>query len=368
MKCYEKKILHIVRYSKDYPGGAEKVAHTLAEYLNMYGWKSNVLSFRKSPGLIQKLVKNYIIPKPSEITRKINEFHPDVIHIHALRNGYAIESAILAKKKKIPYILQPHGACAVRKDLGIIGEAKRVFDNTIGKYLLENAAAAIALTKIEAMGIRRIAQKARVEIIPNGLEEVDFKKPQKKTVEKFRELADGAHIIVTVARIHPVKSIPEIIPAIAEAQKHIGEKITYIIGGPDDGDAARVVRAAKQYGVDVRLTGPVYDAEKRALLAAGDIFLLPSRYEGFPLTILEAMAQGTTPVVSDKGGSKEVVGHLGYVFKYMDVMDAAKKIISAIKKPVDPNALIAYAKQHRWSAIVRNRYIPLLENMLSNRP
>ncbi len=360
-----KQILHIVRYPKNYPGGAEKVAHSLAEYLNKYGWKSDVLSFSRSPSIVQRLVKNYIIPKPSEIVEKIEEFQPDVIHIHALRNGYAIMAAAIAKKMGIPYIIQPHGACAVSRDLGALGLVKRIFDSSIGKTIMENAALVVALTEEEKQNVQRIAPLSRVVKIPNGLGEEDFKKPDKEKIEQFREKTDAEHIVVTVARIHPVKAIPEIIPAIARAQEKVG-KITYIIGGPDDGDLQRVKNVADKYNVDVRTIGPVYGDTKRALMAAGDAFILPSRYEGFPLTIIEAMAQGTTPVVSDRGGSKEIVREYGYVFRFGNIESAADAIINALRSPTDKKDLIKYARNFLWDNIVKKKYMPIVEAVLQH--
>jgi glycosyltransferase involved in cell wall biosynthesis len=55
------------------------------------------------------------------------------------------------------------------------------------------------------------------------------------------------------------------------------------------------------------------DRELAALMAGADVYCLPSLYEGFGITVLEAMACGAAVVVSDRGSLPEVVGEAGVV-------------------------------------------------------
>jgi alpha-1,3-rhamnosyl/mannosyltransferase len=59
--------------------------------------------------------------------------------------------------------------------------------------------------------------------------------------------------------------------------------------------------------------GQPSDTELAALMAGADVYCLPSLYEGFGITVLEAMACGTAVVVSDRGSLPEVVGRAGVV-------------------------------------------------------
>jgi glycosyltransferase involved in cell wall biosynthesis len=62
---------------------------------------------------------------------------------------------------------------------------------------------------------------------------------------------------------------------------------------------------------DILLTGPVPAEDLPALYAGAECFVFPSRYEGFGLPVLEAMACGTPVIVSNRGALPEVVGQAG---------------------------------------------------------
>jgi glycosyltransferase involved in cell wall biosynthesis len=74
--------------------------------------------------------------------------------------------------------------------------------------------------------------------------------------------------------------------------------------------------AAQAGGGQVRVLGQRTDTLR--ILAAADIFLLPSKREGLSFSVLEAMSQGLAPVVSDAPGNVEAVGDAGLVAPYGD--------------------------------------------------
>jgi glycosyltransferase involved in cell wall biosynthesis len=85
----------------------------------------------------------------------------------------------------------------------------------------------------------------------------------------------------------------------------------------------------------ILVTGYVADADKAALLTGADVFAYPSRYEGFGLPVLEAMACGT-PVVTTTGGSlPEVAGDAATLVEPGDTHALAAAIA---KLAVDPAA------------------------------
>ena len=76
--------------------------------------------------------------------------------------------------------------------------------------------------------------------------------------------------------------------------------------GPEE---SRLRRLAAELGLEkaVAFLGPIFGAEKARLLAAADIFVLPSYSEGLPFALLEAMAMGVPVVASDVGAIRDVV-------------------------------------------------------------
>ena len=117
------------------------------------------------------------------------------------------------------------------------------------------------------------------------------------------ELARSAEgpVVLTVARLDGQKGVSHLLEAVA-AVPHA----SFAIAGDGPNRAALEARAAA-LGVNdrVRFLGHRHDVP--ALLAAADLFVLPSLYEGLPLAVLEAMAAGVPVIATAIGGTNEVV-------------------------------------------------------------
>jgi glycosyltransferase involved in cell wall biosynthesis len=81
------------------------------------------------------------------------------------------------------------------------------------------------------------------------------------------------------------------------------------IVGPDDGQRAEVQNLIQQFGLSDRavITGLVSDSDKVAAFQDADLFVLPSRYDAFPTTIMEACLAGTPMVITDRCASASLV-------------------------------------------------------------
>jgi glycosyltransferase involved in cell wall biosynthesis len=111
--------------------------------------------------------------------------------------------------------------------------------------------------------------------------------------------ADGDPYVLFVGALQPRKE-----PATAiEALSLIGPDAPRIVlAGPDKGGRTETEAAARRLGVRAEFRGHVEQAELAALYRGAGCLVFPSRYEGFGLPVLEAMASGT-PVVATIGGA-----------------------------------------------------------------
>jgi glycosyltransferase involved in cell wall biosynthesis len=112
---------------------------------------------------------------------------------------------------------------------------------------------------------------------------------------------DTAPLVLTVARLDAQKGIVHLLDA-AAAVPHV----SFAIAG-DGPDRAALEQRAVALGVSDRVRFLGHRQDVPSLLAAADLFVLPSLYEGLPLAVLEAMAAGVPVIATAIGGTDEVV-------------------------------------------------------------
>jgi glycosyltransferase involved in cell wall biosynthesis len=107
--------------------------------------------------------------------------------------------------------------------------------------------------------------------------------------------------VLTVARLHEQKGLEVVVHAARELP---GVRFLIAGEGPERPSLERLTRSL---GVEERVVLLGHRDDITALLGDADLFVLPSRYEGFPLALLEAMASGVAVVASDIPGITELV-------------------------------------------------------------
>lgn len=146
----------------------------------------------------------------------------------------------------------------------------------------------------------------RIDVVPHGVDVAVFR-------PGLRPPVAGPYVLFA-ATVHPRKNLA----ALREAMSRLSEfphRLVVVAGpAPDRDDSAALEAEAFS---PLRTGAPVVrvqrpgDAELAALMAGCDAFVLPSLWEGFGLTALEAMACGAPVVVADRGPLPEVVGSAG---------------------------------------------------------
>ncbi|HEX8863594.1 MAG TPA: glycosyltransferase family 1 protein [Actinomycetes bacterium] len=146
----------------------------------------------------------------------------------------------------------------------------------------------------------------RVDVTPLG---TDLRPASEQAVTALRSRLglDGPYVL-GLGTLEPRKDLPSLIRAFAKLAGELPHRL--VLAGMAGWGAGEVAAAAAASGVRDRilLAGYVPEADKAALFTGADLFVYPSRYEGFGLPVLEAMACGT-PVITTTGGSlPEVAG------------------------------------------------------------
>ncbi|MFP6768302.1 MAG: glycosyltransferase [Planctomycetaceae bacterium] len=163
----------------------------------------------------------------------------------------------------------------------------------------------------------------RLEVIPNGFDTDRFVPSLESRLAMRRELgvAVDTRLIGMAARWDPLKDFETALSAAAVVMARHADVHVVMCGTGVDYDNAELVKLAGKFGCDQRLHLLGRRGDMPAWQAALDVAFLASHTEGLPNTVGEAMACGVPCVVTDAGGSAQLVGAAGRV---VPVGDAGK--------------------------------------------
>jgi glycosyltransferase involved in cell wall biosynthesis len=234
---------------------------------------------------------------------------PDLVHAHMPISGFLARlAAYFAGVPKVAYtchgFLFNHASSSLpRRGLSFTMEwiAARVTD------------VFLTVSEAEARDARRLRIAPNAEAIRNGRDPAVFRPDPVARARIRAELGvpDDRVVVIAVSRLVWHKGYPEL----AAAMRSVPEAELWVVGErleSDRGaDMAALLRSAG-LGYRLRLLG--YRTDVPALLAAADIFTLPSRFEGLPMSVIEAMLTGLPVVATNvRGPAEQVVdGQTGF--------------------------------------------------------
>jgi glycosyltransferase involved in cell wall biosynthesis len=254
----------------------------------------------------------------------LDAVQPDVFHAH-LNWPLACSTALLgAALRRVPAriaTVQLFGRLPRAITLGL---QRRVVVATVGCYLAVSEGVAARLR--DTLDV----PPHRVRVVPNAVPGDRTPPGAGEGARRALGVRPGQPLIVTMARLTEQKGLGYLL----EAAAMLADVVFAIAGeGPDRG-ALEARIAQLELGDRVRLLG--FRTDTTALLAASDLYVLPSLYEGLPLSILEAMALGKAVVASDIPGNDEAVvqGETGLLVPPGDSGALAEAIRALLADPM----------------------------------
>ncbi len=218
-----------------------------------------------------------------------------------------------------------HNAALVHAHLPAMGAVARVVSPVPVVYTEHNVAASyrrpvqlvnrltyarnIAVTAVSDAVATSIAHYPgpAAEIVPNGVA-VSVSDRERAAIRQELGLHPGAPLIVHVGNIRPHKGHSNLVAAAGHLRVSVPEAMVVSIGGEKNtGDLDRVRREAAAAGVEANLRFLGRRTDALSFIAAADVFLNPSDFEGLPVAILEAMALDTPVVATNVGGVPGVI-------------------------------------------------------------
>ena len=266
------------------------------------------------------------------LSKNIDNF--DIIHIHDCRSFQGISTYLLAKTKNIPYVFQPHGSYLFTLPESLTTNIGRcTLDKFISGKIVKNASKVIALSQMEAEQYRGMGvPDEKIEVIPNGIDLSEYGDlPPKGCFKRKFGIDEDEKIVLYLGRIHRIKGIDILVRAFADVIEKLDDvRLRLVVVGPDDGYLGELEALTKALKIEdnVLILGPLYGKDKLEAYVDADVYVLPSRYETFPMSLLEAYACGKPVIASMTGGLKDLVMDrvTGLLIKPSDVRQFADSI------------------------------------------
>ncbi|GEM_PF-4342000 len=325
-----------------YLGGAEMYSRRLAQGLQSLGHQVTVYTTRhperREDGIKTRELKNINPPgsgyffwpaffKPS-VFRELKNY--DVIHAVDFSMFAALAGLIASRVYSKPSALTAfyHPPSAMPHPW-----LKSWYDKTVGRFILSGYSAMIihSTFELEALSanVGELDQQ-RLYRIPSG-PIIEGIKPRYGFRERYG-LADK-HLVLYVGRIDSNKGADHLLHAInklknsEEAQNLalaiVGEEESWHRWSPD------TVRLIKEMEDRVFFIGKLFGEELAAAYAESDALIVPSKYESYGLTLVEALSYGTPVIATRVGIAPEVIkdGYNGYLYNYGNAEMLAESIL-----------------------------------------
>ncbi len=297
------KILYLIHTQE--PGGAEKMVIELVSNLDKDKFYP-IVCLAKEGWLYEKLKKRNIKIKVIKTERRFdllwslkiasfvknNKIH--LIHSHLLDSNFY--GAIASLLSSCPQVATEHGEVHYLKEPKIL--FKYLFTNLIAKKI-------VAVSKSTKERLKQIKCN-NVMVIYNGLNLSVFQsRISKPEVRRKLNIPEEAIVVICIANLHQIKGQDVLLKSFSLIYQKFPNLYVLLVGkGKEEENLKRkaeIMRVKDRvYFLGIREDIP-------ELLAASDIFVLPSFSEAFPVSLLEAMASGIPVIATKVGGIPEMI-------------------------------------------------------------
>ncbi|WP_017342218.1 glycosyltransferase [Halorubrum sp. T3] len=291
----------------DTKGGGEYHVHAMSRDQAAMGHDVTVLTTREDESLprIEETHGYTILRVSPGVTLLGNDVSPavarylwhadgddfDVIHAHS--HCYFVTNLAALKRRlgDIPLAITNHGLYSQNAPERLFS----LYLKTLGRWTFNQADVVFCYTDVDKQRVRELGVSSRIEVVSNGIDTERFtpEGPESDLID-----AEGP-VVLFVGRFAEGKRPWLAVEAFAEVLAEYPDAELYLCGdGALRGDLEAQV-AELGIGEAVTFLGHVPYDEMPKVYRSGDVLVLPSRAEGVPRTVLEAMASGLEIVMSD---------------------------------------------------------------------
>lgn len=297
-------------------GGAERVAANLADYWTAKGWQVTVVTLATSEQDYYSLhppVRRIALDLAQESSGWLVAAAKNLRRALALRNTIKqLQPDVALAMMSNSCILLALATVAVRGVVTVGSERTHpphapmgIFWGNFRKYLYGHLDAMVVLTRESATWLHMNTRARRVVTIPNAAQwPLPALPPQLPPPTRV----DGQHLLLAVGRLSAEKGFDRLIPVFQQLVAEFPNWQLVILGEGPDRDSLQTMVSTLGIAKHVLLPGRAGNMAE--WYAAADLYVMTSRFEGFPNTLVEALAHGLPAVSFDcDTGPRDIIRH-----------------------------------------------------------
>lgn len=371
------RIAQVTPYFLPHNGGMELYVYNLSKNLINAGHTVEVITANVPEGKPFEVVdgipvrrlkcfgeplRNPLVPSIFLLLNELKKF--DVIHIHNVYSFTALSFPLLKRFCKIPLVLTHHGQLMFGEPVKDI--CVRIYEKSAKGTILNSIDKTVTLSGSDARHIAQYSDAPEdhnastppqsVVTIPNGYDNEKFHPMDTRKCREALGLPSDKKLILNVGRLYgAVKGHEHLIKAMAKVTAERNDVLCVIVGpGRLYSTLDNLIRSLDLQDYVVLAGGKPHD-EIPIWLNACDLFVLPSLSEGNPTVMFEAFGCGKPFVGTRVGGVPEVItsDRYGLLVNPADPDDLAEKILMALDREWDREAILSCSERYTWEHITK---------------
>lgn len=265
-----------------------------------------------------------------QVVRLLRQRRIQVMHIHLTGYRGGRWAVLAARVARTPAVICTIQIAPAHREGWTLRLERRLMSALIHRFIAVSQVTRRRLTSYLGLPARKTV------VIPNAVELDRYNNAYKNKRYDIRsrfDIPDDALVIGSVARLSPQKGLTYLITAVPDILAEVPNLHVLLVG---DGPLHEELEAqARALGVRDRVHFAGYQQDVPGYLSAMDIFVLPSLFEGLPLSILEAMAAGLPVIATAVDGTPEALpdGIAGRLIPPRDPSALARLVIELTNDP-----------------------------------
>lgn len=262
----------------------------------------------------------------------------DIMHAQCLRCFQSDMAAAISKKTNKPLVIGAHGSLGsiFSSRVSLKQKVMHSLHNPIDVWDIRIARKLIAVNKFEKFVYQKYGvREDKIAEIPLGIDVSEFDDINGDFRGHFN-IDNDEIMLLFVGRYNYVKGLDTLVKAFSEiiAKDNLSRKVRLVLIGKDDGYYGQLLDLISAHDTNDRIIA--LEGQPRDVILAAykacDICIVPSHFDTFPVTILEALSCGKALIASRVGGIPEVIEHgkTGILVEPGDVKSLSENMIELI--------------------------------------